>query len=55
MNATTQNYRCLDLKKISRRKHQVISTETALKEVTPISWSNAVRSGIKKVNITKDK
>lgn len=54
MNATVQTCRTLDLSKLRNRKHTVVSTKEALKDVTPIDWSNDVLSGKRKVTITKD-
>lgn len=54
MNATVQTCRTLDLGKLRNRKHTVVSTKEALKDVTPIDWSNDVLSGKRKVTITKD-
>lgn len=54
MNATVQKCRSLDLNKLKNRKHTVISTKEALRDVTPINWSKDVLSGKRKVTITKD-
>lgn len=35
----------------SNKKHKIISSEEALKDVVPINWSNDVLSGKKKVII----
>lgn len=54
MNATVQKCRSLDLSKLKNRKRTILSTEEALKDVTPINWSKDVLSGKRKVTITKD-
>ena len=54
MNATVQKCRALDLRKLRNRKHTILSTKEALKDVTPINWSKDVISGKRKVTITKD-
>lgn len=54
MNATVQKCRALDLSKLRNRKHTILSTKEALKDVTPINWSKDVISGKRKVTITKD-
>ena len=46
-------YRKLNLSKLSNRKRYVISSNEALKDVTPINWSNEVKNGNKKVNIMR--
>ncbi len=43
--------RRLDFSKLSGRKSKVVSSEEALKDVTPINWSKDVLSGDKKINI----
>ena len=54
MNATVQKCRSLDFSKLKNRKRTILSTEEALKDVTPINWSKDVLSGKRKVTITKD-
>lgn len=54
MNAAVQKCRALDLSKLRNRKHAILSTKEALKDVTPINWSKDVISGKRKVTITKD-
>lgn len=46
-------YRKLNMSKLSNRKHKIISTNEALKDVSPIKWSNDVLDGMKKVQIDK--
>nr|DAU90975.1 MAG TPA: hypothetical protein [Caudoviricetes sp.] len=43
--------RRLDFSKLSGRKSKIVSSEEALKDVTPINWSKDVLSGDKKINI----
>ena len=43
--------RRLDFSKLSGRKSKIVSSEDALKDVTPINWSKDVLSGDKKINI----
>lgn len=54
MNAAVQKCRALDLSELRNRKHTILSTKEALKDVTPINWSKDVISGKRKVTITKD-
>ena len=46
-------YRKLNLSKLSNRKRYVISSNEALKDVTPINWSNEVKNGNKKVTFKR--
>lgn len=49
MNMTVENgYRKLDQSKLKNRKRTVISSEQALKDTTPINWSDEVMEGTKK-------
>lgn len=41
--------RRLDFSKLSGRKSKIVSSEEALKDVTPINWSKDVLSGDKKI------
>lgn len=43
--------RRLDFSKLSGRKSKIVSSEEAVKDVTPINWSKDVLSGDKKINI----
>lgn len=45
----------LDLSLLKTKKTAIISSAEALKEVTPINWSNAVLSGKKKIIVTCNK
>lgn len=45
-------YRRLDFSKLNF-SNNIISTEEALKDVTPIQWPEDVLNGVKKINITK--
>lgn len=48
MNVAVENdYRKLDKSKLKNRKRTVISSEQALKDVTPIEWSDNVLEGTK--------
>lgn len=49
MTGTT--YRKLNMSKLSGRKHRIISSETALKDVVPIEWSDDIKAGKKKIQI----
>lgn len=48
------NFKKLDLNKIASKKSIIVSTKDALKDVTPINWSDAVLSGKKKVIVEKN-
>lgn len=54
MTANALQPRRLDFSKISGRIVGNVSTEEALKDVTPIQWSEDVLNGNKKVTITKE-
>lgn len=54
MIANALQPRRLDFSKISNRIVGNVSTEEALKDVTPIQWSEDVLNGNKKVTITKE-
>lgn len=55
MNANTA-FAPLNLNLINSKQSKIVSSENALKDVTPISWSDDVISGKKKVTLTtKDK
>ena len=54
MTANALQPRRLDFSKISNRIVGNVSTEEALKDVTPIQWSEDVLNGNKKVTITKE-
>lgn len=45
--AVENNYRKLDKSKLKNRKKTVMSSEQALKDVTPIDWSDEVLEGTK--------
>ena len=55
MNTNAMSCRRLDFSKINNRIVGNISSEEALKNVTPIQWSDDIVSGKRKVIITKDK
>lgn len=55
MNANV-GYAPLNLNLLNNKQSKIVSSESALKDVTPISWSDDVVSGKKKVTLTtKDK
>lgn len=45
--AVENNYRKLDKSKLKNRKKTVMSSEQALKDVTPIDWRDEVLEGTK--------
>ena len=45
-------YKRLDKSKLKNRKRTIVSSEEALKNVTPIKWSNEVLNGTKTVWFT---
>lgn len=47
-------YRRLNLGKLKYRKHKILSTNEAIKDIAPIDWSYDVTSGKKKITITKE-
>lgn len=51
IDMTGTTYRKLNMSKLSGRKHRIISSETALKDVVPIEWSDDVKAGKKKIQI----
>ena len=55
MRENTLNYGNLDVSKIRNRIVGSISLEESLKDISPISWSNEVLEGKKKVVIGKEK
>ena len=46
-------YKKINKHKLNERKHRIVSTEVALKNITPIKWSNDVMIGKKKITIDK--
>lgn len=52
MKTVVNEYKRLDFSKIGQRVTKSISTNEALKDVTPINWSDDVLNGRKKINIT---
>jgi len=50
-----RSYNSLDLNKLKSKKHTIISSKEALKDITPIEWSEDVLSGKKKVIIDCNK
>ena len=53
MYANNQIYRRLDFSKISSRNTKVVSSEEALKDVTPVEWSEDILNGKRKVTVKK--
>lgn len=49
-----RNYKPLDLNKIKSKKSIIVPSREALKDVTPIEWSDDVLSGKKSVTISRD-
>lgn len=49
-----ENFKKLDLNKIANKKSIVVSSKDALRDVTPINWSDLVLSGKKKVIVEKN-
>lgn len=43
--------RKLDMQKIVKRKHHVITSKEALKDIVPFNWSADVKNGKKKIII----
>ncbi len=54
MNANALQRRRLDFSKISNRIVGTLSSEEALKDITPMQWSEDILSGKKKAIITKE-
>jgi len=50
-----KNLKSLNLEKLNSKKSIIVSSKNALKDVTPINWSNDILSGKKKVTISKTK
>lgn len=48
-----KDYKKLDLEKVRKRVSKTVSTEEALKDITPINWSKDVLEGKVKVIISK--
>lgn len=44
-------YKKLNMSKLSNRRNHIISSESALKDIIPIDWSEEVRVGKKKIKI----
>ena len=53
INLTNAIHAKLDVSNLQERKHTTISSEEALKEITPIEWSDEVLEGKKEVTISK--
>lgn len=54
MNTNALQYKKLDFNKINERIVGDVSSEKALQDITPITWSKEVLSGEKRVVITKE-
>jgi len=48
-----RKYNTLDLNNLNNKKTKIVSSEEALKDISPINWSKEVLSGEKKINIDK--
>lgn len=49
----SKKLKSLDLNKLKNKKATIISSEKALKEVTPINWNEDILSGEKKITLCK--
>lgn len=47
-----KNLKSLDLTKLNSKRSIVVSSQNALKDVTPINWSDDVLSGKKKITVS---
>lgn len=48
-----EEYKKINMSQLSSRRHKTISTNEALKDITPIQWSKNVLNGTSKVQIDK--
>jgi len=53
MSDTTVKYNTLDLQALLSKKSKIVSSEKALREVEPVSWSDDVMQSQKKVVVKK--
>lgn len=53
MSDTTVKYNTLDLQVLLSKKSKIVSSEEALREVEPVSWSDDVMQSQKKVVVKK--
>lgn len=53
MSDTTVKYNTLDLQVLLSKKSKIVSSEEALREVDPVSWSDDVMQSQKKVVVKK--
>ena len=53
MSDTTVKYNTLDLQVLLSKKSKIVSSEEALHEVEPVSWSDDVMQSQKKVVVKK--
>ncbi len=53
MSDTTVKYNTLDLQALLSKKSKIVSSEEALREVEPVSWSDDVMQSQKKVVVKK--
>ncbi len=54
MSDTTVKYNTLDLQALLSKKSKIVSSEEALHEVEPISWSDDVIQSQKKITVAKE-
>lgn len=48
----SKNLKSLNLSKFKNKKMVIVSSENALKDVSPINWAKEVLSGQKRVTLT---
>ena len=53
MSDTSVKYNTLDLQALLSKKSKIVSSEEALREVEPVSWSDDVMQSQKKVVVKK--
>jgi len=53
MSNTMVKYNTLDLQAVLSKKTEIVSSEKALREVEPVSWSDDVMQSQKKVVVKK--
>lgn len=49
-----KQFKSLDLNKLNNKKTVIVSSQEALKDVTPINWSEDVLLGKKKITIVRN-
>lgn len=55
MENAVAGYKALDIQALKGKKRKIVSSADALKDVTPIEWSDEVLLGKKKATIKKAK